>query len=505
MAWRSLAISLQVVVATVAAVNAPAASSYFINGGYIETANYSIHETIIPIFKAHLLGQNVTILNAGGKNTLVIPVLSNGTIKRTNSGLIVQEPTSINAEAATKSNVKKIFSELSLLDGNVTIVFGDHGGKEGICLWNNETLTSSELQELHSKLKEQTLVRSIHLHCYSGAAMVPKERKVPLKEEEWKAYLKKYYRPNSCALGMSLHDEVSVYYGWPSGQAWDVLLKENRPQNLVDLKKLFINDDKFTSTPVLTSDYLISDIKEFICNVEKSNNYSFSKKDTHTDNQKNTRPIVTENPCVSSTLGNKIRELEEKYKNTADKLHDIQRLIRRIAKVILEHYGGLSPKIQIETREKIERIKAEFVLSLRGRMPTTQEEKELEEKLNALRTKELVEYENALESVVWGFYLRDEMENYFKLPVFTNWFDGKGKEEFPVAYKLLKDSYYKNLSIFYIESLLSKERTKIQKERKDLIIKQQEIDKKFVLSFIDKYPQIKETYDSIKNCEYSSF
>ncbi len=505
MEWVSFASYLQMAfIVAFAVADTPATRSYFINGGYIETANYSIHEAIIPIFQKYLLN-DLTVLNAGGPTSLIVPILPNGTIKRNGAGVIILEKTLLNAQAATKSNVKKIFEELSSFSGKLTIVFGDHGSNEGICLWNNERLSSTELQRLYSKLEPNTLVRVVHLHCYSGAAMVSKERTLPKKEEDWKNYLSTYFRPNSCALGMSLHDEVSVYYGWPTGQAWETLLKENRPKNLVELKKLFISDDRFTSTPVLTSDYLISDIKKFICNSYLHEKHGAVTKESHFDMSLKSRPMLIENQCNNSSIEKRIIELEEKYKEVSNKLYETQRLIRRIAKVVLEYYGGLSAEIQISTRQKIEKLKADFALSLMGREPTIEEEMRLEQEINKLRINELIDYENKLESVVWGFYLNDEMQQYFKSDVFKKWFEDKGKNEFPVAYKILNDPEYKNQSIFLVESSLSKERTAIQKERKILITKQQEINKKFVLSFINRFNEIKETYDSIKNCEFSDF
>ena len=77
--------------------------------------------------------------------------------------------------SAIKHDISAVFSYLGSVvsDNDEVLVFiTDHGDKEGIiCLWNNETLTPSELDAELDKLGTKVNIDVVMGQCYSGAAI----------------------------------------------------------------------------------------------------------------------------------------------------------------------------------------------------------------------------------------------------------------------------------------------------------------------------------------------
>ena len=66
--------------------------SVFVNGGESPSSNFSMHEAQINTFYYTLFKGKAAVLNAGGPGTQVVPVGSDGLIKRGQDGLWKLEP-----------------------------------------------------------------------------------------------------------------------------------------------------------------------------------------------------------------------------------------------------------------------------------------------------------------------------------------------------------------------------------------------------------------------------
>ncbi|MBL7671557.1 MAG: hypothetical protein JNM39_13820 [Bdellovibrionaceae bacterium] len=240
-----------------------------INGGSSNDSNYSVHETDLQVFNG-LFGGNSTILNANGNESFVVPVdAKSGTFQRDFSGWVKLRKTSLNTnQRATKTEFFNVVGNLSAQPPKeVTVVYGDHGTPEGISLWGGDKLNANDIRTAYSKLPD-TMIRSIHLHCYGGAAVVDPDRKIPNTANQMTSFLKQNYFKNKCALTLSAETELGQYYSWtdsPRDSSWKKLIEKNKKPSLVSLKQEIAKDASFAPSPLLTSDYLIKDVATAVC------------------------------------------------------------------------------------------------------------------------------------------------------------------------------------------------------------------------------------------------
>lgn len=248
-----------------------AQNSYLlINGGASIHSNYAVHEADLHVFNK-LFGGNGTILNANGENSMVVPLdEANGVFKRDPYGWVQLRKTSLpGKQTATKPEVLSTFKNLSeFAPDELTIVYGDHGTRDGISLWNGENLSARELQGVYSLFPDSTTIRAIHLHCYGGSSVVDQNRSLPPTAEGIKDFLRKYYPPNRCALTLSGENELGQYYGWndlPKKNPWAKLFENAKRPSLSTIKFKIANDRNYAPSPILTSDYMLKDIADTVC------------------------------------------------------------------------------------------------------------------------------------------------------------------------------------------------------------------------------------------------
>ena len=242
-----------------------------INGGYSDDTNYSLHEDDILAF-ARILGQRTQILNYNGPDSMVVPVLESGEMKRDQDGWVQLETSKIkNSLPANPFTLSKVFADLIREKPNfLTVVYGDHGAPEGISL-GDSVLRRSQIQNLYDRLPD-TIIRSIHLHCYAESAMLDPERKVPTKREDFLKFFSDHYSKNRCGLATSKADEVGQYYSWPlkpnkpsDHKSWEKMLLSLGKASLQRIKEGLVGDSSFAPSVALTSDFMIRDVGSFVC------------------------------------------------------------------------------------------------------------------------------------------------------------------------------------------------------------------------------------------------
>lgn len=240
-----------------------------INGGGSVSSNYSVHETDIQVFDS-LFGGNSIILNANGNESLVLPVsVKNDYFQRDFGGWVMLRKTSLDTNRkATRAEFFNIAEDLSANSPQeLTVVYGDHGAPDGIVLWGGDKLNANDIKSAYSKLPNTT-IRSIHLHCYGGAAVVDPNKKIPSNARELISTLKQHYLPNKCALTLSAETEPGQYYSWtddPRQSSWKKLFEKNKKPSLLSIKQEIAKDDSFHPSPLLTSDYILKDVATAVC------------------------------------------------------------------------------------------------------------------------------------------------------------------------------------------------------------------------------------------------
>jgi hypothetical protein len=248
-----------------------------INGGYTPLANYAWHERDIVSFNEGLFKKKALILNAGGAGTPYVKAYADGNLLRDSKGVVVMGISDLEArpEAATKANVTKLFEEVSASGpSRVSVVYGDHGNSSGVALWNDGDLSARDIADLNSRFPESTMVRSIHLHCMGGAAIVSPARVVPSTLKAFQDFAARNYRRNVCAVTMSDGDETGQYFAmnrWPNNE-WKPIFTNNPKLTLKQLKEEFRSDPNIRGTPALTSDYFIHDLSKFLCDYSAPEN-----------------------------------------------------------------------------------------------------------------------------------------------------------------------------------------------------------------------------------------
>ncbi len=252
----------------------PENAALIINGGYTDDSNYSVHEDDVIAF-SRLLGASATILNYNGPQSMVVPVLSTGEMKRDQEGWVQLEPTKIKKSLpANQNNISDFFSKLSKRNPSyLTVVYGDHGDPSGISL-GNSLLTRARIQKLYEDVPN-SVVRSIHLHCYGESALLDSRRVVPSNPQDFLLFINKNYQRSRCGLATSKADEVGQYYGWQESggnfgynNEWETMFKANSKISLDKIKSEMVKDKGFTPSISLTSDALNRDVAQFFCNIK---------------------------------------------------------------------------------------------------------------------------------------------------------------------------------------------------------------------------------------------
>jgi len=276
--------SILFVLISISLASAKGKAFIYINGGGNATSNYSMHEDDISVFDDQLFENNAMILNAGGRGTRITEVrgsYSNPYFARDDLGLVKLSPSKLfyfRPEPATLANISRLFSSVKKSDpAEVTVIYGDHGSPSGISTWNGTSLDAEGIKEFYKKFPESTLIRSIHIHCFGGAAIVDPKRKVPDQLKNLSQFFSDHYLKNKCALAMGSHDELGQYFVNPSHtfdvatqSAWSQVLKKGHKYTLKGLKNYMDHWQGIIPKPVLTSDYFLSDLEKFLCDQPSS-------------------------------------------------------------------------------------------------------------------------------------------------------------------------------------------------------------------------------------------
>jgi hypothetical protein len=242
-----------------------------VNGGNSPDSNYAWHERVITSFNQGLFRGKAQILNAGGPGTQYVKVDENGHVLRDRNGDAMfgsSELQGVRPESASRANILSVVEEIRRTEpSKVTVVYDDHGNRDGVSTWQSSNLTAGDIRNMTSVFPESTFFRSIHMHCNSGAAMVDPDRVLPTTLPAFREFSLKHYKANVCAVGMSDADELANYFSmerWPRNN-WRQVFQRHPNLSLAQLKGVFRAEPDSKSTPLLTSDYFVRDLSAFLC------------------------------------------------------------------------------------------------------------------------------------------------------------------------------------------------------------------------------------------------
>ena len=242
----------------------------YINGGYSTYTNYTTNEQDLLAFHYNLFDGMSHLINANGTGTPVAGVTPR--VRYTSDGYnpTLTPGSGIVADKATNENLLKLVQKMvNASPDEATLVFGGHGSYMGIALWDLDMVSARQLRALYQRFSPETLVRSVYLHCYAGASAVSPYRTLPSQFGNSVRFFDNYYPLNRCALGNSMHDEIGQYYSNVpelKDNRWVNLFGWNANPSLTGLKAFLERDGTLKPTPVLTSDYFVSDLTNILCN-----------------------------------------------------------------------------------------------------------------------------------------------------------------------------------------------------------------------------------------------
>jgi hypothetical protein len=255
----------------------------YVNGGYAQKANYTVQENDLVSFRDHLFLGRGAYLNHGGVNLPVVPIERNGAFKRDANGELAYEPTKLDYPAATMKNLKKTIDSIAKSNADeATLVYGDHGNTAGAAMWVSEkgdegTLTRDILLEMNKEIPDETLIRRIHLHCFAGEMLGPKESVLNEKVSDissMDSFLLGSYPSNDCALATAPKSDYGEYLSWPSytkkdEDPWKTVLTKSQPKSLANIYKQLHNHEDVTKIPALSSQNFIDDMIKSACVLNK--------------------------------------------------------------------------------------------------------------------------------------------------------------------------------------------------------------------------------------------
>jgi hypothetical protein len=488
----------------------------FVNGGYDEASNYATHEATLLAFKNNLFTskdpKQVALFNAGGDGSPVVPLDYMGYVLRDDEGIVANRPTVISgARPATRAELDKFCGSLKdISPDKMTVVYGDHGSTAGISLWDDSTFTASDIHACYSNLPKDTLVRSIHLHCYGGSAIVDPNAVVPETLDAFKNYIDKNYSKNQCALSLGLQDEPSQYYGWSEGwkdSPWTKLLAAYPDLSLDELKKLLNEQSGLNPTSVSTTDYFLRDVGSFLC---KSNPLGNPKQNTASEacplqHSVDIAPHFESSElykklCVESDLISQIKHQTEILVQADRKDTDLQRIYRYWT---VEYLKERWPKLYEEyarASHDVERLNIDLALALEG----AKDVRQIRSDLIAARKGAAARFERMWREH-WTGAPNREFEFYLMQHCTASWLT-KNREKYPDFSKyFLGEGARFRFSIRDIKSEYQSAMAAAQRKRKELLaqryLQQKEASAQF---FSDpRLASVKAIYEGIQNCEKS--
>lgn len=316
------------------------------NGGSAPEANREDFRRELQGQNAHFgKGKKVTVLDAGGPGTRYVPEAINADrhdlkeLERSPTGYLVfeTEPLGIPSKMASKANLIEAYRALGLTKDPAYADYADHGGPQGIHLWNGETLTAHEhLQYQKKYLPRDKLYRSLHTHCFSDAGFVDPRRKEELPKvwADWVTHLEKFYRKNSCHLGVGLGEMTKSAVSSMSKpeEAWQKLLAA--PNSLKILAERYRAEKSVNSTVSLSSDLLMDDVFSFLCSQKRATTETRVNQNSHQSMNRGGREL-TDDPCAPGAI-EKVIKAERASQEMFDLMDEERQVRQRIAIKVIE-------------------------------------------------------------------------------------------------------------------------------------------------------------------------
>ncbi|OFZ52015.1 MAG: hypothetical protein A2428_16940 [Bdellovibrionales bacterium RIFOXYC1_FULL_54_43] len=490
----------------------------YVNGGYDEATNYSVHEEDLLAFKGGLFrpkaspnsspsaSDGAIFLNAGGPGSAVVPISRDGSFERDQMGWITTRPSRIPFATgpATQNHVTEVFRKLSKENPRrVTAVYADHGEPAGAALWDGTRLGPKAIHQNYDRLPGDPLIRSIHIHCFGGAAIVDPERVVPSEIQKFDSFVAANYPKNRCAFALASEDERAQYVAWSSdwvGSAWTKFFKKHPQPSLAGLKSEFTTTSPLKPTPVLTSDYLANDIFRFMCKREKMGRRIRTSTvcgelslPVSIPSGESLKRILCEKDDLSAAIQEESENLE-RFARTSSQLQAIKRYwinryIEKKSPEVLANYRKYS--------EKVDQLRAQALIS-KGKRSEDRLWKEYFE----LRERYSARYDRAVATLARGN--SREFVDYFEKNCDREWLR-KNKEHYPefVDYYFQKNNA--RFKLWRLGDWLSKFFEEAQQKRRTLnLVHQKERTKLLHVLFSDpEFAKTKKVYENIQDCENS--
>lgn len=477
----------------------------FVNGGNTPTSNHEYHEKDILAFHSALFGtKDYVVLNAGGKGTLVNQAY--GTMARDDQGRLKFAPSQITFDTlpATKSNLIAQFDKIKS-DGitEATLIFGDHGGRAGVTLWNGDKVSARELRALDARLPESTVVRTLHLHCFSGASLVNPDRKVPATLAEWDTFRAANYRANRCGLALSNHDELGVYFSSEKleDHPFTKILKKEPPPSLLDFRQMLI-DSKHEPFPVRTSDYLVDDAMKFMCKTGRVPSW-----DRHAsgDEPAEKRELSLEDECKELTEDKVFAEANKKFQDVLHLWSNAVDIKWSLALKFLTKKYPTEAAGYDEAKAMVEKLQAEHVVKTKDKELSTEEQLAYEKKLTETRTQAMNEFGYWITATSRRENFPDEFQEFLKTDEAKAYMKSDElRKKLPYFFKFWDAPENKDKEFLTATSDAKSTSDAIQLARKKVAVDSQDKRRKFVKARLAKAPELeatKELLEKIEKCE----
>lgn len=514
---------------TASDINPNASEFILINGGYsLNTNEGDFRKDLIAIQNGIAKGK-AKVFDAGGAGTnYLVRDPQTGEYKRSPSGHLVLENENIGfpTEAAVKSSINAAVGATGKSSAPLTVYWGDHGGEDGVCLWNEGTMTPREWRSKQDALPDGKLVRSIHDHCFPDAMLADHAgAKPPATPDKIAEYLKGKYRRNSCGLALSPAHETGTGVGVakedPKASLWKEILEKNPFPSLKSVWEGLCDNTQFNGTPHLTTDAIAEDLLPQFCESERAaaieeNEMSKtrSQSDTHTDTKQSKERSAGLKLAFTVCASSRARTQNSSAEILAAQAgsDEVQRIISRLALRVLNRKQPKQLEEWNKAQAEIQRLREELFTREKMGPLSTQVLKSYEQKIGYQQ----MLYSNIdleLKAVREGHKYADEVNSEFHSPEFQTQLK-QDKNEFPYFFERLfmeemGAEENKKIKILALGATVQAKEYALKGARKDDMIRYMKLRRRFVeskLKALNSDPKLKEAwehYASIRKCEES--
>lgn len=319
-----------------------------INGSDSDYSNMSHFEDELDAYAKAMSarGYQTKILNAGGTEGKKIVFFDSSYPQRDSMGNLILSENKIRTEPASVENINKIYQQAhSEKPDSVVILFTDHGDEKGVTTWKGDVFSYDNMRALDQSFSENTIVRRINSHCYSGRALAPT---APIKNV---SDILAQFPANRCGFSSADVNELAT-----DTEGLHTFLNRGRP-SLATLKSYYLNDETYVATPRLTSDYMKDSILKVLCHPTTIQSCGFSPSSINS---------VTM-ACKTYEFGQAELQKASRAVGVATEEHrdhDAERLV-----VIKEFLQEKYPKQAQLVKEYLTKIEANEVYRSLGRTP----------------------------------------------------------------------------------------------------------------------------------------